>query len=60
MNIINIRKATTNDDSASVQMIADDALGKTRAHFQAPLPKAYLMAFENINVNRVKVRSGGF
>ncbi|GAA4899341.1 GNAT family N-acetyltransferase [Flaviramulus aquimarinus] len=50
--MINIRKATINDVSAIVQMMADDALGKTRENFQMPLPKAYIMAFENINVDK--------
>ncbi len=50
--MINIRKATTNDISAIVQMIADDALGKTRENFQTPLPKEYIMAFENINADK--------
>jgi GNAT superfamily N-acetyltransferase len=43
------RKATKNDVSAIVEMIADDELGKTRENFQTPLPTEYLLAFENIN-----------
>ncbi|MEH6537227.1 MAG: GNAT family N-acetyltransferase [Psychroserpens sp.] len=43
------RKATKKDVQAIVEMIADDALGKTRENFQTPLPKAYYNAFENIN-----------
>ena len=50
--MINIRKATANDVSAIVQMIADDDLGKTRENFQTPLPKEYIMAFENINADK--------
>ena len=46
-----IRKATKNDIQAIVQMIADDALGKTRENFQTPLPKEYIIAFENINAD---------
>ncbi|KAB1160504.1 GNAT family N-acetyltransferase [Tenacibaculum aiptasiae] len=43
------RKATKNDVSKIVEMIADDELGKTREDFQTPLPAEYLNAFENIN-----------
>lgn len=50
--MINIRKATANDVSAIVQMIADDDLGKTRENFQTQLPKEYIMAFENINADK--------
>jgi GNAT superfamily N-acetyltransferase len=44
-----LRNATQTDVSAIVEMIADDALGKTRENFQIPLPEAYYSAFENIN-----------
>ena len=43
------RKATINDVSAIVQMIADDQLGKQRENIQVPLPSEYLEAFENIS-----------
>ncbi len=43
------RKATKRDVQAIVAMIADDELGKTREIFQVPIPKEYLVAFENIN-----------
>ena len=46
------RKATRNDVSKIVEMIADDALGKTRENFQVPLPIEYLDAFENINADQ--------
>jgi len=46
---MNFRKATENDVSIIVEMIADDELGKKRENFQKPLPKEYLRAFENIN-----------
>ncbi|PQJ78612.1 GNAT family N-acetyltransferase [Polaribacter porphyrae] len=46
------RKATKNDISAIVAMIADDELGKTRENFQIPLPTEYLKAFENINADK--------
>lgn len=45
------RKATENDLSAIVEMIADDALGKTRENFKTPLPSDYLKAFERINTD---------
>ncbi|WP_246255480.1 hypothetical protein [Cyclobacterium plantarum] len=40
------RKATKNDISIIVEMIADDEVGKTRENFQVPLPAEYLNAFE--------------
>jgi hypothetical protein len=46
---MNFRKATENDVSIIVEMIADDELGKKRENFQNPLPKEYLKAFEKIN-----------
>lgn len=46
---MNFRKATRNDVSIIVEMIADDELGKTRENFQKPLPIEYIKAFEKIN-----------
>jgi len=46
------RKATKNDVSKIVEMIADDELGKTRENFQNPLPKEYLNAFKNIDSDK--------
>jgi GNAT superfamily N-acetyltransferase len=46
---MNFRKATENDVSIIVEMIADDELGKTRENFQIPLLIEYLKAFEKIN-----------
>lgn len=43
------RKATKNDVSNIVEMIADDELGKKRENFQNPLSQNYLNAFEKIN-----------
>jgi N-acetylglutamate synthase-like GNAT family acetyltransferase len=43
------RKATQNDISTIVELIADDELGRKRETFQNPLPKEYLKAFEKIN-----------
>ncbi len=43
------RKATKNDISTIVEMIADDELGKKRENFQIPLPQEYLTAFEEIH-----------
>jgi GNAT superfamily N-acetyltransferase len=47
-----LRKATLNDISNIVEMIADDALGKQRENFQKPLPKNYLIAFEKIDLDQ--------
>jgi hypothetical protein len=43
------RKANKRDVDSIVALIADDELGKTWENFQVPLPKEYLVAFENIN-----------
>jgi hypothetical protein len=43
------RKANKRDVDSIVALIADDELGKIRENFQVPLPKEYLVAFENIN-----------
>lgn len=45
------RKATINDISVIVEMIADDLLGKNRENYQNPLPKEYLDAFKKINTD---------
>jgi len=45
------RKATLNDVSTIVEMIADDELGRQRENFQNPLPTEYIRAFENINAD---------
>ena len=42
------RKASKNDISAIVKLMADDALGQHRENYKTPLPAAYLKAFENI------------
>ena len=42
------RKATRNDVTIIVEMIADDELGKTRENFKTPLPTEYLNAFKKI------------
>ena len=46
---MNFRKATENDISIIVEMMADDILGKKRENFQNPLPNAYLKAFKKID-----------
>ena len=46
---MNFRKATENDVSVIVEMIADDELGRKRENFQIPLPSEYLIAYEKIN-----------
>jgi len=45
---MNLRKATENDISTIVEMIADDELGKKRENFKNPLPKEYINAFKKI------------
>lgn len=45
------RKATQNDLTKIVEMIADDKLGKARENFQLPLPYQYLDAFKNIDAD---------
>lgn len=42
------RKATEEDVSKIVEMIADDELGKKRENFKIPLPNEYLEAFKKI------------
>jgi GNAT superfamily N-acetyltransferase len=49
---MNFRKATENDVSVIVEMIADDELGKKREKFQIPLPSEYLKAFEKISSDK--------
>lgn len=48
------RKATKNDISSIIAMIADDELGKQRENFQNPLPEEYLKAFDNINADNTQ------
>ena len=48
---MNFRKATKNDVSVIVEMIADDELGGKRENFQIPLPSEYLIAFKKINAD---------
>lgn len=45
------RKANKNDVAKIVEMLADDALGKTRENYQLPIPSEYLEAFEKINAD---------
>ena len=45
---MNFRKATREDVTAIVEMIADDELGKTRENLIDPLPEEYYIAFERI------------
>lgn len=42
------RRATRNDVSAIVRMLADDPLGSKREHFANPLPDGYYTAFDAI------------
>ncbi len=43
-----IKKATKEDVSAIVAMLADDELGAERENFRQPLPEVYLKAFDVI------------
>lgn len=43
------RKATLDDVTIIVEMIADDKLGTKREDYQEPLPVSYLEAFKNIS-----------
>ncbi|RAW00976.1 GNAT family N-acetyltransferase [Pseudochryseolinea flava] len=45
------RKANKNDLPAIVQMLADDALGKTRELYSNPLPESYYRAFDIISAD---------
>lgn len=47
--MINFRKATENDLSSIVEMMADDILGKERENLQNPLSIEYLKAFKRID-----------
>ncbi|WP_375562429.1 GNAT family N-acetyltransferase [Bernardetia sp. OM2101] len=49
---MNFRKATKEDVSKIVEMIADDELGQKRENFQNPLPQEYIKAFEEINADK--------
>ncbi|MEM7085213.1 MAG: GNAT family N-acetyltransferase [Bacteroidota bacterium] len=49
---MNFRKAIEKDILSIIEMIADDELGKRRENFQIPLPKEYLMAFEEIDSDK--------
>ena len=46
------RKATENDVSKIVEMIADDELGKSRENFQVPIPDEYIRAFKEISLDK--------
>lgn len=46
--MMRIRKATKEDVSAIVGLIADDKLGKQREDYRIPLPKVYIEAFNSI------------
>ncbi len=48
MDDILIREAIKKDLPFIIQMLSDDALGKTREEYREPLPEAYHNAFENI------------
>lgn len=43
------RRASRDDVTAIVRMLADDALGTTREAFVSPLPESYYLAFDAID-----------
>jgi GNAT superfamily N-acetyltransferase len=45
------RKATSNDLSVIVRLLADDVLGAKRERYETPLPESYLRAFESIDAD---------
>jgi GNAT superfamily N-acetyltransferase len=47
-----IRKATENDLSSIVKLLANDPLGMKRECYQDPLPESYRCAFSEINVDK--------
>jgi len=49
MSSLSFRTATSDDLPALVRMLADDALGRSREHFEEPLPDAYGRAFAEID-----------
>ena len=49
MNDLIFRKAKREDVTFIVQMLAEDALGKTRENYTNPLPQSYYDAFDKIN-----------
>ena len=48
---MNFRKATINDVSEIIKMMAEDELGQKREKFQNPLPNSYLEAFKKIDAD---------
>ncbi|WP_165734075.1 GNAT family N-acetyltransferase [Polaribacter sp. 20A6] len=48
---MNFRKATINDVSEIIKMMAEDELGQKRENFQNPLPNSYLEAFKKIDAD---------
>ncbi|MGJ8761766.1 GNAT family N-acetyltransferase [Polaribacter sp. HaHaR_3_91] len=49
---MNFRKATINDISEIIKMMAEDELGQKRENFQNPLPTSYLEAFKKIDADK--------
>ncbi|QXP70062.1 GNAT family N-acetyltransferase [Polaribacter sp. R2A056_3_33] len=49
---MNFRKASINDISDIIKMIAEDELGQKRENFQNPLPTSYLEAFKKIDADK--------
>lgn len=49
--MVTFRKATAEDLSEIVRMLADDALGRERERYENPLPDSYIKAFESIDAD---------
>jgi len=52
MTSLKFRKATKNDVSKIVEMIADDEIGKTRENYEVPLADEYFRAIKEINLDK--------
>lgn len=48
---LEFRRATRDDLSAIVRLLADDVLGASRERYETPLPPSYLRAFEAIDAD---------
>ncbi|MBV9209151.1 MAG: GNAT family N-acetyltransferase [Acidobacteria bacterium] len=49
---ISIRRATIDDVSEIVRLLADDGLGSRREKYEEPLPESYYQAFREIDADR--------
>ncbi len=49
---LNLRKATREDLTQIIQLLANDPLGKQRESYQDPWPTKYYQAFEEIDTDK--------